>query len=48
VIVCSAGLEYMDIDKTSQDARKDSLIDDVWGLPQVLTMVEGAETVLYI
>ncbi|HTN42451.1 MAG TPA: hypothetical protein VMN77_01475 [Nitrospiria bacterium] len=48
VIVCSAGLEYMDIDKTAQDARKDSLIDDVWGLPQVLTMVKGAETVLYI
>ena len=48
VIVCSAGLEYMDIDMTAQDSRQSSLIDDVWGLPQVLTVVEGAETVLYI
>ena len=45
VIVCSAGLEYMDIDDKTP---KDGLIDDVWGLPQVLTIVEGAETVLYI
>ncbi|HUK55213.1 MAG TPA: hypothetical protein VLY20_00980 [Nitrospiria bacterium] len=45
VIVCSAGLEYMDI---NDKAPKDGLIDDVWGLPQVLTMVEGAATVLYI
>ena len=45
IIVCSAGLEYMDIgDKTP----KDGLIDDVWGLPQVLTIAEGADTVLYI
>jgi peroxiredoxin family protein len=45
IVVCSAGLEYMDIgDKTP----KDGLIDDVWGLPQVLTVAEGAETVLYI
>jgi peroxiredoxin family protein len=45
IVVCSAGLEYMDIgDKTP----KDGLIDDVWGLPQVLTVAEEAETVLYI
>lgn len=48
VIVCSAGLEYMDIEKDSKDTRRNSLIDDIWGLPQVLTLVEGAETVLYI
>lgn len=48
VIVCSAGLEYMDIGPNSPDRTQDSLIDDVWGLPQVLTLVEGAETVLYI
>ncbi|MBI3609222.1 MAG: DsrE/DsrF/DrsH-like family protein [Nitrospirae bacterium] len=45
IIVCSAGLEYMDMDDKTP---KDDLIDDVWGLPQVLTMVEGADTVLYI
>jgi peroxiredoxin family protein len=45
VIVCSAGLEYMDIDDKTP---KDGLIDDVWGLPQVLTTAEGAHTVLYI
>jgi len=48
VIVCSAGLEYMDIEKAPPDRTQDSLIDDVWGLPQVLTMIEDAETVLYI
>lgn len=45
IIVCSAGLEYMDIDDKTP---KDGLIDDVWGLPQVLTIAEGADTVLYI
>lgn len=44
IIVCSAGLEYMDIEKET----KSELIDDVWGLPKVLTVVEEAETVLYI
>ena len=44
IIVCSAGLEYMDIKKDAQP----ELVDDVWGLPQVLTTVEGAETTLYI
>src|SRR3972149_1839018 len=36
IIVCSAGLDYLDLEKTS----KPELIDDVWGLPQVLTIVE--------
>ncbi|MBI3994699.1 MAG: hypothetical protein HY349_01850 [Nitrospirae bacterium] len=45
VIVCSAGLEYMDI---GEKTPKDNLIDDVWGLPQVLTVAESADTVLYI
>ena len=44
IIVCSAGLDYLDLEKTS----KPELIDDVWGLPQVLTIVEEADTVLYI
>ena len=44
IIVCSAGLEYMDIEKDAQP----ELVDDVWGLPQVLTTVEEAETTLYI
>jgi peroxiredoxin family protein len=44
IIVCSAGLDYMDIDKKS----KPDLIDDVWGLPKVLNVVEEANTVLYI
>ncbi len=44
IIVCSAGLEYMDIEKDAQP----ELVDDIWGLPQVLTTVEEAETTLYI
>lgn len=44
IIVCSAGLDYLDLEKTS----KPELIDDVWGLPKVLTIVEEADTVLYI
>jgi len=44
VIVCSAGLDYMDIENKDQP----DLIDDVWGLPKVLTVVQQAETVLYI
>jgi peroxiredoxin family protein len=44
IIVCSAGLDYMDIGK---EDRPD-LVDDIWGLPKVLTIVEQAETVLYI
>lgn len=48
ILVCSAGLEYMDIDKQAAKDREKNLIDDVWGLPQVLTLVEEAQTVLYI
>jgi peroxiredoxin family protein len=44
IIVCSAGLDYMDIGK----ADRPDLVDDIWGLPKVLTTVEQAETVLYI
>ncbi|HEY5649342.1 MAG TPA: hypothetical protein VLB09_02840 [Nitrospiria bacterium] len=47
VIVCSAGLEYMDIPKNPPEGFE-GFIDDVWGLPQVLTITESAETVLYI
>lgn len=47
VIVCSAGLEYMDIGKNPPKGFED-MIDDVWGLPQVLNITQGAETVLYI
>ncbi len=48
VIVCSAGLEYMDIERNPDPVQKDGLVDDVWGLPQVLMIVEEAKTVLYI
>jgi len=44
IIICSAGLEYMDIEKGKQS----DLIDEVWGLPTVLNEVKGAATVLYI
>ena len=48
IIVCSAGLEYMDIDQDTREEREKDMIDDIWGLPRVLTLVEGAGTVLYI
>ena len=44
IIVCSAGLDYMDIGKIDRPA----LVDDIWGLPKVLTIVEQADTTLYI
>jgi peroxiredoxin family protein len=44
LIVCSAGLDYLDLNKTA----KPEIVDDVWGLPKVLTVVEQAETTLYI
>lgn len=47
VIVCSAGLEYMDIEAVPPKGFED-FIDEVWGLPQVLTVTEEAATVLYI
>ena len=48
VIVCSAGLEYMDIDRSACEQTTETLVDDVWGLPQVLALTEEAKTVLYI
>jgi len=48
IIVCSAGLEYMGIDQETREEREKDMIDDIWGLPRVLTLVEGAGTVLYI
>ena len=44
IIVCSAGLEYMDIEK----GKHPELVDEVWGLPTVLNIAKGAATVLYI
>jgi peroxiredoxin family protein len=44
IIICSAGLEYMDIEKGEQP----ELVDEVWGLPTVLNAVKGATTILYI
>jgi peroxiredoxin family protein len=44
IIICSAGLEYMDIEKGAQP----ELVDEVWGLPTVLSAVKGAATILYI
>lgn len=44
IIICSAGLDYMNVDRASLNP----LIDDVWGLPTVLNKLEDAETVLYI
>ena len=44
IIICSAGLEYMDIEK----GKRSDLVDEVWGLPTVLSEVKGAATLLYI
>jgi len=44
IIICSAGLEYMDIMKGEQS----ELVDEVWGLPTVLNAVKGVTTLLYI
>jgi peroxiredoxin family protein len=44
IIICSAGLEYMDIEK----GKRSDLVDEVWGLPTVLSAVKGATTILYI
>lgn len=44
VIACSAGLEYMGVDaeKVAQG------VDDVMGLPAILSLTAGAETTLFI
>ena len=44
IIVCSAGLDLMNIEKKDHA----ELVDDIWGLPKVLTMAEEASTTLYI
>jgi len=44
IIICSAGLEYMNIEK----GAKPDLVDEVWGLPTVLSEAKGATTLLYI
>lgn len=44
LIACSAGLEYMGVDaeKVAQN------VDEVLGLPAILTLAAGAETTLFI
>lgn len=44
LVACSAGLEYMDVD--SDVVTKN--VDEVMGLPAILSMVSGAETTLFI
>jgi peroxiredoxin family protein len=44
LIACSAGLEYMGVD--SDDVEKN--VDEVLGLPAILSLTAGAETTLFI
>jgi peroxiredoxin family protein len=44
LVACSAGLEYMGVD-TETVARN---VDEVMGLPAILTLTAGAETTLFI
>lgn len=44
LIACSAGLEYMGVD---QDAVAKN-VDEIMGLPAILTLTAGAETTLFI
>lgn len=44
LIACSAGLEYMGVD---QDAVAEQ-VDEVMGLPSILSLASGAETTLFI
>ena len=44
LIACSAGLEYMGVD---QDAVAKQ-VDEVMGLPSILSLASGAETTLFI
>lgn len=44
LIACSAGLEYMGVDSEAV-AKK---VDDVLGLPAILSLAAGAETTLFI
>ena len=44
LVACSAGLEYMGVD-TEAVAKN---VDEVMGLPAILSLVAGAETTLFI
>jgi peroxiredoxin family protein len=44
VIACSAGLEYMGVD----GAMVEKNVDDVMGLPAIISLTSGAETTLFI
>ena len=44
LIACSAGLEYMDVDGAAVSTQ----VDEVLGLPAILSLTAGAETTLFI
>lgn len=44
LVACSAGLEYMGVD--AETVAKN--VDDVMGLPSILSLTAGAETTLFI
>ena len=44
VVACSAGLEYMGVDADAVAKN----VDDVMGLPAILSLTAGAETTLFI
>ena len=44
LIACSAGLEYMGV----EGAAVESKVDEVMGLPAILSLTAGAETTLFI
>jgi len=44
LVACSAGLEYMGVDPKAVAKQ----VDEVMGLPSILSMASGAETTLFI
>ncbi len=44
VVACSAGLEYMGVDSDAVSKK----VDEVMGLPAILSLSAGAETTLFI
>ena len=44
LVACSAGLEYMGVEPESVASQ----VDEVMGLPSILSMAAGAETTLFI
>jgi len=44
LVACSAGLEYMGVDAESVAQQ----VDEVMGLPAILSLAAGAETTLFI